>query len=270
MATFNCTEGYKLIGDANNECLVTGEWSNPLPSCEPIFCREPEPHDEHLHIMLPRGVSSTHRHHHYQSGGTTMPVLFGGGSQQSPGAPSSPYGSQNGRGESSVLISTVPFGTKAEFACTFSHRLEPDVRTALCSHTGDWLPVEFPRCVPIICTQPSEPDNGHILNKQRQYMAGDWIHYACKPGYGAVGRTYANCTHTGVWSNPPPHCDVHCVYPGPLENGYINPIRTSYKVQEHAAFECFEGYRLKGDTVAWCRDDGLWSSSLPACIPSNM
>lgn len=36
--SFSCDDGYKLIGQTTIECLPTGNWSAPLPSCKPVNC----------------------------------------------------------------------------------------------------------------------------------------------------------------------------------------------------------------------------------------
>ncbi|XP_053464047.1 complement decay-accelerating factor isoform X3 [Nycticebus coucang] len=41
---FSCDTGYNLVGESSSLCVVTGnnvEWSNPLPICRVIYCRDP-------------------------------------------------------------------------------------------------------------------------------------------------------------------------------------------------------------------------------------
>lgn len=37
VATYECEEGYNLVGDMTRECQASGEWSNSAPQCESKF-----------------------------------------------------------------------------------------------------------------------------------------------------------------------------------------------------------------------------------------
>ncbi|KAI5108821.1 beta-2-glycoprotein 1 [Silurus meridionalis] len=40
--TFNCNNGYNLVGANSSTCLHTGQWSKPTPQCEPVLCGLPD------------------------------------------------------------------------------------------------------------------------------------------------------------------------------------------------------------------------------------
>lgn len=40
-AVFSCAPGYGLQGQAESVCLVTGDWSLPLPTCQEVHCSDP-------------------------------------------------------------------------------------------------------------------------------------------------------------------------------------------------------------------------------------
>lgn len=33
IASYSCSDGFKLIGEVNRQCLVTGQWSGEEPTC---------------------------------------------------------------------------------------------------------------------------------------------------------------------------------------------------------------------------------------------
>ena len=38
--TFNCADGYRLMGESELECFANGSWSNSEPSCESIVMKQ--------------------------------------------------------------------------------------------------------------------------------------------------------------------------------------------------------------------------------------
>lgn len=57
---------------------------------------------------------------------------------------------------------------------------------------------------------------------------------------------------------------IQCRRPD-FPNGFLDPDRDYYNVQETAVFECNAGYTLNGVTEAECVDNDVWSEDIPTC-----
>jgi hypothetical protein len=52
--------------------------------------------------------------------------------------------------------------------------------------------------------------------------------------------------------------EVECPSPPKLENGYATG-KPPYRAGDLASFECEEGYRMEGQSIIACQDNGKWS-----------
>ncbi|XP_040577922.1 uncharacterized protein uif [Lepeophtheirus salmonis] len=61
-------------------------------------------------------------------------------------------------------------------------------------------------CVPKMCPNIEEPENGIILNRREVYRYGDEIKFKCNFGYNLIGGSILFCSSGGLWNGSVPSC----------------------------------------------------------------
>lgn len=56
-----------------------------------------------------------------------------------------------------------------------------------------------------------------------------------------------------------------CEGPAIFDNGFLDPIKASYKPGDQIRFECEIHFQLRGDPVVECNPNGDWSTEFPVC-----
>ncbi|NXN15328.1 CR2 protein, partial [Indicator maculatus] len=124
-----------------------------------------------------------------------------GAVQPCPMPPGIHNGNHDGQGRA-----WFPLGMAVTYSCDPGHYLVGNP-TVFCKASGNWSQ-PGPRCEEVRCSQPPNIANGlHIGHTLEKFTQGVTVHYSCKEGYQLVRNVSINCTETGVWSRPLPHCE---------------------------------------------------------------
>ncbi|XP_064458816.1 sushi, von Willebrand factor type A, EGF and pentraxin domain-containing protein 1-like isoform X2 [Ornithodoros turicata] len=160
-------------------------------------------------------------------------------------------------------------GSKAYFSCPQGYGLrgEPEVE---CLDTGQWS-AAIPYCDEVICDALPAPEDGYIQGEvSKQYRGAELIQFACNPDYMMVGTGIVVCQENERWSAPVPQCLPACQYPSIKDGARISSrVSYFYQIGETVAFECPEGFELRGNPMIKCVDKGRWSAAVPRCQPSR-
>lgn len=175
IAHYSCDSNFKLTGQAQRECLETGQWRRPMPTCEPVQCPKPEFFDEYTQVaLIPKGQM--------------------GGSDASSGSPTmSEHLTSNQLAAKSIRLiannqwihhdsSNLSFGVgdKLHFSCVPGYESYggPEIRT--CTQYGQWSGSSTPRCRLIDCGRPApigQEGRYYLLNETTTFNS--LVEYSC-------------------------------------------------------------------------------------------
>ncbi|XP_013393808.1 sushi, von Willebrand factor type A, EGF and pentraxin domain-containing protein 1 [Lingula anatina] len=213
VATFQCDEGFALIGRDLLICTETGSWDGTLPKCERVTCTMPSD-PQHGRLINKQSI------YHY--------------------------------------------GDKLVYRCDDGFEFYgPDSRECIGfdGSTGRWTGFD-PTCGHISCGDPGTPQYGERIGNSFKF--NDVVTYRCKEGYRLLGSSTRKCISTGTWNGREATCEeITCGEPPKLKHGAI--IGNRFTFGSRISFECEAGYRLVGEPVLECADDGRWNGDVPRC-----
>ncbi|XP_057333972.1 sushi, von Willebrand factor type A, EGF and pentraxin domain-containing protein 1 isoform X2 [Microplitis mediator] len=234
IAMYTCQDDYWLVGKPRHECTRDGKWSHQTPSCELITCEEPE---------VPNG--------------------------------------------SYVVGYDLNIHSSIEYHCEAGHLLNGEARH-ICQKNGEWSG-RVPTCEYIDCGKVLPMLSGTVEYVNDTTHLGSEITYSCTKNYRLNGVSRRYCLDNGQWSDATPKCEeIRCPEPILAEHGILsvtgndrmygrtlvrtgtvensNTGATSYKIGALAKYRCERGYKVVGEPLSTCEDNGKWSGEVPQCI----
>ncbi|XP_060034311.1 complement receptor type 2 isoform X3 [Erinaceus europaeus] len=229
-ATFSCTEGYRLKGQASSRCVIAGQkatWTR-IPECEEIRCPPPPP-----------AIQGTH------SGNTSWPATYGS---------SVTYHCLPGPepGVDFILVG------ESTLRCTADAQLE-----------GVWSG-PAPHCQLAVsggpCPPPQVPGGRVVSGQKQHYSYNDTLGLTCEPGFTLKGSTRTRCSGRGSWEPELPRCEKACPAPPRILNGQLEDRGTlHFDPGTSVRYRCSLGYTLEGADTLRCSSQGVWMPSAPQC-----
>ena len=64
----------------------------------------------------------------------------------------------------------------------------------------------------VLCPPPLPPVNGRLVDEGPNYHVGSAVQFMCNERHQLVGESSVVCTETGVWSHPPPFCELIVIF----------------------------------------------------------
>ncbi|KAJ7408534.1 hypothetical protein BTVI_59212 [Pitangus sulphuratus] len=265
---FSCKEGYVLHGSPVLKCLPSQQWNDSFPFCKVVQCSAPpyipfgDPLTSSLHFgstvkyicvdgFLLKGESTIRCQ---ADGSWSLPLP-----ECIPVECPQPEEIQNGI----VDVQGLTFLSTALYTCKPGFELLGNT-TVLCGEDGQWLGGR-PVCKPIQCPRPKKILNGKYSFTNFHY--GQTVRYFCDRGFQLQGEETLRCLETGEWSTEVPSCKaINCQPPQPIENGFVEGADYSYGAM--VIYSCVPGFQLSGLAMQTCEESG-WSSSTPACLPTD-
>ncbi|XP_076046526.1 sushi, von Willebrand factor type A, EGF and pentraxin domain-containing protein 1-like [Oratosquilla oratoria] len=159
------------------------------------------------------------------------------------------------------------YGDKMTYSCNPGFKMHgPSNR--YCGEDGQWEG-EMPTCEIVECPKVENPTHGKALSFLSIYMPTNQIAFTCEKGYQMDGPAVLTCGNDGEWDTDKPRCQPDSCGEMPvIENGKIEGS-SSTGLGSTLKVECDDGYKLDGDAVITCKDDGTWSKPLPRCKPPH-
>ncbi|XP_075524807.1 membrane cofactor protein-like isoform X4 [Dermacentor variabilis] len=159
-----------------------------------------------------------------------------------------------------------------------------------CTSSGKWSR-PAPKCVEVVCPQPSPIANGQVSPSKPVFRENDVIQYTCDQPYMLNGDATRRCQNDATWSGGEPICETTPAPPAPsppprppptttastpLPAAQCSPLSSptngklfssdGFKINASVFFTCDEGYTLHGPATLLCRPTGVWDPlTTPTC-----
>ncbi|XP_070287020.1 sushi, von Willebrand factor type A, EGF and pentraxin domain-containing protein 1 [Myotis yumanensis] len=246
--TYQCNNGYYLLGDSRMFCTDNGSWNGISPSCIDVDeCALGSDCSKYASCLNTNGSYTCLCNPHYTGDGKhcAEPIKCK--------APRNPE-----NGHSSGEIYTV--GAEVTFSCEEGYRLM-GANKITCSESGEWSHL-IPHCEAVSCGAPAAPENGAIDGSAFTY--GSKVVYRCNKGYTLEGDKESSCLASGSWSHSPPVCEpVKCSSPENINHGKY--VLSGLTYLSTASYSCESGYSLQGPSILECSASGSWDRAPPTC-----
>ncbi|XP_071821516.1 protein lev-9-like isoform X3 [Apostichopus japonicus] len=264
-ATFSCSSGYVLSGNASLECLETKEWN----ATNDVSCVAECNRDETQVTVLRRTCMKT-----CVTAGDCLrgrPCVCDGvcGLSCIPTARVNYCDVTLVQVDNTVVTldpATLVFGTVATISCSPGHLPIGGTREIQrsCLGNGDWSDGSL-TCIPSdACRNPPEIENASH-DVKLYYANGESLRYSCNSGYASGSNSYLRCVD-GNWSEANIRCiGKSCGHPGDIDNGYF--IGRVYSFPNSVTYECNEGFELNGRPTRNCQTTQEWDGIAPSCSP---
>nr|XP_060465550.1 sushi, von Willebrand factor type A, EGF and pentraxin domain-containing protein 1 [Panthera onca] len=269
--TYQCNNGYYLLGDSRMFCTDNGSWNGISPSCLGEinlgkYCVRL--FQLHERLLFP----SSQSHSYTLAGPDTIECLANGkwnGSNQQCLAVScdEPPNVEHASPETAHRL----FGDIAFYYCSDGYSLA-DNSQLLCNAQGKWVPPEgqaMPRCIAHFCEKPPSVSYSILESVSKaKFAAGSVVSFKCTEGFVLNTSAKIECLRGGQWSPSPMsiRCiPVRCGEPPSILNGYASG--SNYSFGAIVAYSCNRGFYIKGEKKSTCEATGQWSSPTPTCHP---
>ncbi|XP_023237075.1 CUB and sushi domain-containing protein 3-like [Centruroides sculpturatus] len=136
-------------------------------------------------------------------------------------------------------------------------------KTRECGADGFWKGVA-PSCKYVNCGSLQEIENGFIVYDNDRTSLGSTARYMCNVNYTLSNDDIFVCKSDGKWHGHLPACSLTTCY-RPEVPRYARIGKLSLAVHSSIEYSCQPGYRLIGNNVRTCKQDGRWSGKPPTC-----
>nr|XP_054764191.1 uncharacterized protein LOC129270881 isoform X1 [Lytechinus pictus] len=284
--TFECSEGYDLIGSESVRCQSNGTLSESPPTCNVVSCSIPE-FPSHLSTMTSqcnegRSINYTDTCSFSCDAGYNLvgssSVTCMANSSLSESLPTCEI-ETCGVPQLLLPLSTscpmgqqVGYNTSCEFSCENGYTLQ-GMSPLSCLASGNFSN-DIPTCNIVSCSLPEV--FSEELSSSVNCDAGSTIvfnttcSFECSIGYSLIGVENTTCQTDGLLSAAVPYCNVvTCsipMFPANLTTSNTQcgeEMTIDYNTL--CMYECQPGYDLIGNTSIGCQANGELSTDLPTC-----
>ncbi|XP_055682887.1 sushi, von Willebrand factor type A, EGF and pentraxin domain-containing protein 1 isoform X2 [Lutzomyia longipalpis] len=291
-ATYACDSGHVLIGDPVLSCGLGGEWTGKPPICRYVDCGAPARPDRGSIVLLNStttvgSIATFHCDTDFWLVGPQELTCMKEGkwSGDAPTCELITCETPNVPPGSYVVGYDYNIHSSIEYHCDPGHLLRGE-RRLTCLESGEWSG-DAPFCEYIDCGPLSPIPYGTHRYTQNTTYVGSEVSYSCSNSHRLSGVSKRTCLDTGLWSDTAPKCEeIRCSEPTIAAHSILSVtgndrmygrtlIRTSdspqntfqtYKIGALAKYRCERGYKIMGDPLITCEDNGQWAGMVPECI----
>nr|XP_060499436.1 P-selectin isoform X2 [Panthera onca] len=278
---FECEPGYQARGWATLHCIVSGQWTAPLPACEAIAC---EPLESPVHGStdcaplsgpLPYNTSCSFRcADGFRLKGADVAQCTDLGRWTAPAPVCEALQCRDLPAPDQAQVNcSHPFGAfRYRSTCSFScdeGLLLVGAGELRCLGTGTWS-APPPQCQAFTCTPLLSPRNGTMtcVRPLGDSSYKSRCQFTCDEGFSLSGPEILDCAPSGHWTGPPPTCEaVKCPELFAPEQGSLacSDTRREFSVGYTCRFSCNKGFKLEGSNDVECTASGKWTAPPPTC-----
>ncbi|KAM5298505.1 sushi, von Willebrand factor type A, EGF and pentraxin domain-containing protein 1 [Ctenodactylus gundi] len=252
-ALYTCRPGFELVGNTTTLCGENGHWLGGKPTCKPIECPMPTEivHGKFLYTNLHYGQTATYScDRGFQLEGSKVLTCLETGDWDVD-APSCkaircnpPQPIENGFVEGA----DYSYGAMIIYSCFPGFQVSGHAMQT-CKESG-WSS-SVPMCVPTDCGLPPHIDFGDCtkvkdgqgyFEQEIDVMEVPYLTPHPRPRLGAEAEPWGN-------TQEPPAMHL-----------------SSFLYGTMVLYTCNRGYKLLGNPLLICQEDGTWNGSAPSCI----
>ncbi|KAH3791983.1 protein lev-9-like isoform X2 [Dreissena polymorpha] len=285
VAQYMCNEGYKLKGDPARVCQGDEQWSGTIPQCFLDYTEKPKCGPAPVVLNAHHNGDADRK---FYDQGTMLQYaclqnyLLSGdsvtrawcvqeGKWAGPNMTCTADATwcsrleniENGWVEQATMTAV---GGRATYNCQRGYHLAGRAERS-CLAGGYWDGVP-PSCEKVTCKRPPVVENAMHNGDPAQdmYPSGRQLMYACAHGFHGDGNPQVMCNGDGNWVGLTLTCSpVSCGFPGDVDRGHRTGF--AFTFPNSVTYHCMEGFLIQGDSVRTCKENGIWSGILPACMP---
>lgn len=258
--TYECKEGYNIVGPATRTCQENRLWTGTTPRCEIVVCPNLEKIDDGVVAVVSNIFGGTVRYSclsgFFLRGNIERTCLATG--QWSGTTPDcvrsvcpAPAAIENGF----ILGADYGIGRTIQFFCNEGYRTL-GVTVSTCLPNLMWSS-GTPSCERVLCPELGPVLYGRIVGDGRRFE--DKVHYECEEGYEVMGDDMRQCQADGTWSGDNPECSaVSCGLPPILANA-IPDLSNGTMFPALIRYACDLGYVARGNPQSACLSNATWS-----------
>ncbi|KAG8130469.1 hypothetical protein E2320_017145, partial [Naja naja] len=267
--TYQCNEGYQLIGSSRLFCQSNRQWySEAQPSCVILNCGEP-PTFQHgfskgKKFEVGAKVSFFCVEGYELIGDVSWTCQKSGmwNKKQSPQCIPTKCPEPPLTENQLVLKEMADQVGIVQLSCREGLILH-GASILRCLSSQQWND-SFPVCRMVLCHRPPYIPFGDPVVSSLHF--GSTVNYTCMDGFLLKGTSTIICQADGTWSSPLPECiPVECPQPEEIQNGIVDVQGLTYL--STALYSCKPGFELMGNTTILCGEDGDWLGGEPSCKP---
>ncbi|XP_072114251.1 sushi, von Willebrand factor type A, EGF and pentraxin domain-containing protein 1 [Mobula birostris] len=269
LITFQCMEGFKLLGASQVLCESGGRWNSSLPYCGRISCGSPPLiHNAFFNgsSSLPENTIAYNCFPGYIMKGKAEVLCTERGKWSQPYPTCEPVacGPPPPVQHATVVGDQYTFGSRVHYRCLEGYIMGSETDSQTCLEDGSWSTQSI-ACKPQSCPLPFNAQ-AKVVISGTLFTVNESIIISCEEGYQLSGANRSTCQVDGFWS--PPIADilcspVSCEEPLPPENGSVKG--TSYEYKDSVTYQCDIGYELQGSIQRFCQEDGTWNGTQASC-----
>nr|XP_060630360.1 P-selectin-like [Anolis sagrei ordinatus] len=279
--TFNCDEGFSLLGEGMILCTARGQWTNATPVCQAIECPKLEaPKNGQLNCSHPHGYFAYNSSCAFSCDvgfvrvGSEMLNCMAQGEwtgsepvcevQRCP----KPRHIENMRMNCSHPLGSFGYRSACHFRCAEGYILNGK-STMMCQPDAQWS-AEIPFCQAVQCHSLQRPEKGSMTcsHPVDVFAFQSSCEFSCEPGFNLTGIQASHCLATGNWSAAVPTCQaIECKKLDAPENGQLNCFHPygDFMYRSSCVFYCNSGFTQIGAEQLQCSDVGTWTEEPPFC-----
>ncbi|TNN42181.1 P-selectin [Liparis tanakae] len=281
MCTWQCEQGFDLIGTNVTTCSSQGNWSFALPVCRAKRCDPIDPPHGSLNCSDPNGsfrfgsMCTAACDEGFLPNGTAGSECTSLGrwsadlphclAKRCPALNSPPHGSltcSDPHGEFS-------FGSRCTSACEEGFLLNGTADTE-CTSLGAWS-AHIPGCLAKRCPALSSPPHGSLTcsDPHGEFSFGSRCTSTCVEGFILNGTSDTECTSLGAWSAHIPRCLAErCPAVSSPSHGSLvcSHPHGEFSFGSWCTSTCEEGFALNATAHTKCTSVGMWSRRIPHCL----
>ncbi|XP_059474921.1 sushi, von Willebrand factor type A, EGF and pentraxin domain-containing protein 1-like isoform X2 [Neocloeon triangulifer] len=243
VVSYECKQGFRLIGDSTRRCGPDRQWSGEPPACKQVQICKPEDIDKTKCLPPAKTVKCT-------SGSCLTEVNCG--------HPGHLYNGWLEGIEGGTLL-----GASIIFRCREGMVLEGNSST-VCQMDGTWR-YPLPKCLGP-CVIPNVHKGRVIRNITQGPVVphGYRLEVECEPHHEFVPYTSMVTCNNGTWTHIPRCEPARCKQlPKAPRNGMVIAPKTDHNMK--ARYKCKDGFSLKGNSLSLC-NYGNWTGDAPVCM----
>ncbi|CAG5134438.1 unnamed protein product, partial [Candidula unifasciata] len=270
--TYECEEGYELVGSHERFCQANATWSGSDPECRRVSCGTPPAianavMDQTENLLFTDAVSYSCLEGYTELGLDTTTCLSNRSwsfidytctiiSCPSLSPDEIPHGTVN--------VTSFTYGSDASFYCDEGYLLSGSSQT-FCTAQGIWSE-SLPICQIVQCPELTALTHGQILSVSTTF--GSTASFVCNIGYRLTGAEVIECLSTGQWNESQPVCQIVSCFAPPLSipNGQLVSPKPDYVYTDIVSYSCDFGYELNGPNSLTCLETGYFDLPPPDCL----